>query len=66
MNHIKVIGSEILDELLVKCQHIGLEIIELSARETAINFYKKKGFKVTGEKYPSHKTGIIHQKMIKI
>ena len=59
------IGTKILEELLIKCRDMGLETIELSARETAINFYKKRGFKVTGEKYASRKTGIIHQKMIK-
>jgi len=58
------IGTKMLDELLVKCQDMGLEMTELSARETAIKFYKKKGFKVRGEKYASRKTGIIHQKMI--
>lgn len=42
-----------------------MEIIELNARETAINFYKKMGFEIIGDKYSSQKTGIIHQKMIK-
>ncbi len=57
------IGKNILSELILKCKSLELRKIELSARETAIDFYSKKGFKPIGEKYPSTKTGIIHQKM---
>jgi len=60
------IGKEILNHLLLKCKKMRLETIELSARETAIGFYEKYGFKPIGSKYPSQKTGIIHQKMVKI
>ncbi|WMN11692.1 GNAT family N-acetyltransferase [Marivirga salinae] len=59
------IGKEILNHLLLKCENMGLDAIELNARETAINFYIKMGFETSGDKYPSQKTGIIHQKMIK-
>lgn len=58
------IGSRILEELLLKCQKLGVDIIELSARETAITFYEKYGFETLGSLYPSKKTGVIHQKMI--
>ncbi|MBC3760031.1 GNAT family N-acetyltransferase [Hyunsoonleella sp. SJ7] len=58
------IGRKILQELIRKCKEIGVEKIELSARETALEFYSKNGFKALGNKYPSAKTGIIHQKMI--
>ncbi|OHX65437.1 GNAT family N-acetyltransferase [Flammeovirga pacifica] len=60
------IGAILLNELIKKSKAIGMNQIELSARETAISFYKKKGFKTLGDKYPSIKTGIIHQKMILI
>lgn len=57
------IGKEILNELILKCKTLGVEKIELSARETALEFYSKVGFKTFGNRYPSTKTGIIHQKM---
>lgn len=57
------IGRIILNELILKCKTLGVEKIELSARETALEFYSKVGFKPFGNKYPSIKTGIIHQKM---
>ncbi len=56
-------GGKILKELIKKCKTIGVEKIELSARETALKFYSKNGFKAIGDTYPSTKTGIIHQKM---
>jgi predicted GNAT family N-acyltransferase len=57
------IGRIILNELILKCKSLGLTKIELSARETAVEFYSKIGFQAFGNKYPSIKTGIIHQKM---
>jgi len=57
------IGFKILTELICKCKSLEMEKIELSARETALEFYKKSGFITFGNKYPSAKTGIIHQKM---
>jgi len=57
------IGRKILNELMLKCKTLGVEKIELSARETALEFYSKVGFKAFGNKYSSAKTGIIHQKM---
>ncbi len=57
------IGSEILKALIDKSKLLKAVSIELSARETAISFYRKHGFEPFGELYPSKKTGIIHQKM---
>lgn len=57
------IGRKILNELILKCKTLGVEKIELSARETALEFYSKVGFKTFGNEYPSTKTGIIHQKI---
>ena len=58
------IGRKILNELILKCKAIGVVKIELSARETALEFYSKVGFKAFGNKYSSAKTGITHQKMM--
>ena len=57
------IGRKILNELMLKCKTIGVDKIELSARETALDFYSKVGFETFGNKYASAKTKIIHQKM---
>ena len=43
-----------------------MNTIKLSARETAIPFYARYGFKSVGEQYPSKKTGIIHQQMVRV
>ena len=59
----KGIGSRILKALIEKSKVLGATSIKLSARETAITFYKKFDFKAIGEKYPSKKTGIIHRQM---
>jgi predicted GNAT family N-acyltransferase len=59
------IGRKILTHLLQKCKELEVGTIELNARETAIDFYNKMSFEIIGDKYPSKKTGIIHQKMVK-
>lgn len=59
----KGIGKTILEQLINQCKEHNVNEIVLNARETAINFYKKYGFKITSEKFPSKKTGIIHQSM---
>lgn len=61
----KGIGSEILLRLLAECSGLGLDEIKLSARKTAIDFYRKFGFEVYGVSYESKKTGVIHQNMKK-
>ena len=57
------IGGYILRGLIEICKEKEIKKIELSARETALDFYKKFGFIAFNEKYPSKKTGIIHQNM---
>ncbi len=61
----KGIGSTILKLLIEKSITLNIKCIELSAREVAIPFYKEQGFIAVHKKYPSMKTGVIHQKMIK-
>jgi len=61
----KGIGKKIITLFIEKSSALKLQCIELSARETAIPFYEKQGFTAINKKYPSVKTGIIHQKMIK-
>ncbi len=58
------VGAKLLEELINHCKAKKLNKIELSARETALAFYEKFNFKEVGEKYPSKKTGIIHQQMV--
>ncbi|WP_136481639.1 GNAT family N-acetyltransferase [Cognatitamlana onchidii] len=57
------VGAEILKELIRYCKREGVFYLKLSARETAIAFYKKFNFRILGDKYPSLKTGVVHQKM---
>lgn len=59
------IGSEILSKLVDECSRLELSKIKLSARKTAISFYKNFGFQHYGDYYKSEKTGIIHRKMSK-
>jgi len=59
----KGVGTEIVNHLLQICVNKNIETVRLSARETAIGFYRNFGFRTIGEKYPSKKTGIIHQEM---
>jgi hypothetical protein len=59
------LGSEILRVLIQKSKEQKYSEVFLSAREKAIIFYQRYGFKVIGKKYPSKKTGIIHVDMIK-
>lgn len=60
----KGIGSYILKALIEKSKALSVTTIKLSARETAITFYEKFNFKAIGKKYPSTKTGIVHQQMV--
>ena len=39
------------------------KLIELEARITAIELYKKHQFIVIGNEYPSERTGVMHIKM---
>ncbi|GAA3634891.1 GNAT family N-acetyltransferase [Flavivirga jejuensis] len=59
----KGIGLKILKELIALSKENKVSRIELNARETALPFYEKLNFKALGNKYPSKKTKIIHQKM---
>lgn len=59
----KGIGGNILKELISYSKEKEVSKIELSARETAISFYTKYNFTPCGDKYPSEKTKIVHQKM---
>ena len=60
----KGIGAEILRKLITYSEEKKVNKVELNARETAIPFYQKYDFKTFGNKYPSKKTQIIHQKMV--
>jgi len=57
------IGRCILLSLIEKSIEFNAKKIELSARKTAVNFYRKFDFIPLGEFYPSKKTGVIHQNM---
>ena len=59
----KGVGSKILNKLIEYSKGKTNSRITLNARETAIAFYEKFNFIIIGDKYPSKKTTIIHQKM---
>ncbi len=58
------VGAKILNELIKYSKEKEVINIKLSARGTALVFYKKFNFLAYGDKYPSQKTGIIHQQMV--
>lgn len=60
----KGIGTKLLNEFITYCKKEKLNKIILGARETALGFYEKFNFKAFDYKYPSKKTGIIHQQMV--
>ena len=60
------IGKQLLLLLLEKAKENDCINIELSARVTALEFYKKYNFMPVGEVYMSKKTGILHQYMMLI
>ena len=60
----KGIGKAILHFLIKKSTDFEISNIELSARITALEFYKKYNFREVDVIYPSKKTGVLHQKMI--
>ena len=59
----KGIGGKLLNKLIAYSKERTNSRITLNARETAIPFYEKFNFIIIGDKYPSKKTTIIHQKM---
>ena len=59
----KGIGAAILKNLMAECSNLGLTTIKLSARKTAIDFYRKFDFECDGDFYNSAKTGIVHRNM---
>ena len=60
----KGIGKRILKMLMENSFQNNCKTIKLSARISALEFYKKEGFKPFGKVYPSKKTGVLHQEMI--
>lgn len=59
------IGGEILEKLIeISNAKNPTNSIELSARVSAISFYEKYNFKISGDIYNSKKTGIPHRKMV--
>ncbi|WP_298532883.1 GNAT family N-acetyltransferase [uncultured Algibacter sp.] len=58
------VGAKILNELVKYSKEKEVINIKVSARETAVAFYNKFNFVANGDKYPSQKTGIIHQQMV--
>lgn len=56
-------GTTLLIEIVKNAKDKGAKKITLNARITAINLYKKQGFKVIGGVYKSNITGISHIKM---
>ncbi len=58
------VGKQLLSYLLDKALSLHTTTVELSARVTALNFYKKYNFMPVGEVYASKKTGVLHQKMV--
>ena len=59
----KGVGKKLVLDVEVLLKEIGVKIIELSARETAILFYEKLGYEVAGNSYIEQ--GIEHIKMQK-
>lgn len=60
----KSVGAQLLQLLVKEAQKLKTTSIELSARMTALDFYRKYNFMPVGEVYASKKTGVLHQKMI--
>lgn len=58
------VGKQLLSFLLKKAISLNSTTVELSARITAFEFYKKNNFMPVGEVYASKKTGVLHQKMV--
>ena len=58
------VGKQIVRYLLDKAISLNITTVELSARITALDFYKKYHFISVAEVYASNKTGVLHQKMI--
>ena len=59
----KGVGTCILKKCMAICKAKGITTVTLAARCTALEFYKRFNFEVTGDVYPSKKTGILHQNM---
>jgi predicted GNAT family N-acyltransferase len=60
----KGIGTSIIKECIARSKAKHLQSVRLAARCTAVEFYRTFDFKISGEIYPSQKTGIPHQNMI--
>jgi predicted GNAT family N-acyltransferase len=48
-----------------KALELGASGIELDARADAVEYYQHKGYVKSGTVFPSKKTGLPHQTMIK-
>ena len=58
------VGQQLLHYLLDKALKLNITTVELSARITALDFYKKYNFIPVGEVYASVKTDVLHQNMV--
>ena len=50
----KGVGSYMLRHLISEMRHKGMTYFWFDARETALNFYERFGFKVTGDRFYKH------------
>ena len=57
-------GTKLLLKLIQTAQEKGAKSIVLNARTTAIDLYKKQGFRQVGQVYNSDSTGLAHIKMV--
>lgn len=58
------VGKQLVRYLLDKAISLNITTVELNARITALDFYKKYNFTPVGKVFASNKTGVLHQKMI--
>ena len=61
----KGVGKALMVELLALSKRKGFRKVQLSARVTALSFYQNHDFEIVGDVYPSKKTGVLHQLMVK-
>ena len=59
------IGSNLMNIFIDRSKKEGCRSIYLNSRLNAVSFYRKFGFKVAGDEFPSKRTGLNHVRMEK-
>lgn len=57
-------GGWLLDDIVRRASEAGVEVVWADGRDSALDFYRRRGWSVEGEGYVTPDTGLAHHRVI--